>query len=547
MNLTKAAEVIEFVRSLGVVDFCLCAGARNSPFITVLDENRILLEKSGQLYSFFEERSAAFFALGRAQQTQKPVAIITTSGTAATELISTAVEAYYTQTPLIFITADRPPSYRQTGAPQSIEQLGIFSHYSLPTIDLDDDLSALKHLRWSQKIPLHLNVCFSEPLLTGSIPSLCQTPRPYNFNDDANKDEKNEFQPSQEETLKALDVFFHQCRNPLFLISGLSTKEQNSVRQSLENFNGAWWIESLSGLRGHPSLEASRIKSGERFIQHLLEKKVFDGVIRIGSVPTTRIWRDLEERFLLPVLTLANSPFSGLARASTMAPLACLSAVVDHYQSFATKNFESSLTASWRTLDNELTEKISATLASHPRAELSLVRKLSQLVGEQPLYLGNSLPVREWDWIAQPILSKAVAGNRGANGIDGQLSSYYGWMPKGQQTWALLGDLTTLYDLSAPWILSQLSAEHQNFTLVIMNNSGGQIFQPMFGREAFINKHSLGFSGWAQMWGLSYSCLDRIDSTHLTKPPHILELRPDEQATLALRAEIDRLWKTHLL
>ena len=140
-------------------DFCLCAGARNSPLISIMDENKSLLEKvGGNLYHFFEERSASFFALGRSQISKRPVAIITTSGTATTELISATVEAFYTQTPLILITADRPPNYRGTGAPQSIEQIGIFSHYAYPTIDLYQNFDLLETLNWDKLKPLHLNI-----------------------------------------------------------------------------------------------------------------------------------------------------------------------------------------------------------------------------------------------------------------------------------------------------------------------------------------------------------------------------------------------------
>lgn len=528
MNLSKAAKIIEYIRALGVVDFCLCAGARNSPFITLLDENKTTLEESGHLFHFFDERSASFFALGRSQQSQRPVAIITTSGTAATELISAAVEAFYTKTPLIFITADRPPSYRGTGAPQSIEQLGIFSHYSVPTVDIYESLEPLETIQWDQTIPLHLNVCFAEPLLSATIPVLTRSPLTVN---------KPSLVSNPDSHTEGLLDFYSTCKHPLFIISGLHQDQRALVAKGLDNFSGAWWTESLSGLRGHPGLEPNRIRSGERFVQHLLAQKVFDGVIRIGSVPTTRVWRDLEERFPIPVLSLTDSNLSGLARRSTLAPLSVLSDVTQHYEG------TSQLETKWRELDRLLAREISKTLESYPESQLSLVKQLSKIVNEQPLYLGNSLPVREWDWMAEPILSSAISGNRGANGIDGQISTFFGWMPEGHHSWALLGDLTTLYDLNAPWILRQLPKN--SWTLVVMNNGGGHIFKPMFGREAFINRHPFGFEAWANMWELTYSCLSLL-SAELSAIPNILELRPSEQQTIALRMEIENIWKNQL-
>lgn len=144
-NLDSARRLIGEVRARGARDFCVCAGSRNSPLLAVLGVD---------VFSFVDERSAAFFALGRIKLHSSPVAVVTTSGTAAAELLPAAIEAYYSGLPLILITADRPARFRGTGAPQSIEQAGLFGVYaetSLPS--------------WSGSRPLHLNVEFDEPLL----------------------------------------------------------------------------------------------------------------------------------------------------------------------------------------------------------------------------------------------------------------------------------------------------------------------------------------------------------------------------------------------
>jgi len=119
-NLADARRVIGSAQELGVRDFCVCGGSRNAPLLAVV----------GAAYSFVDERSAAFFALGRIKLTGRPVAVITTSGTAAAELLPAAIEAHYSGLPLILITADRPARYRGTGAPQAIEQEGIFGVYA---------------------------------------------------------------------------------------------------------------------------------------------------------------------------------------------------------------------------------------------------------------------------------------------------------------------------------------------------------------------------------------------------------------------------------
>ena len=118
-----AQSVLQACMNLGVREFVVCAGSRNSDLVHGLLQHRDQV----QLYSFFEERSAAFFALGRTLAQPYPVAIITTSGTAAAELLPAVIEAHYQERPLVMITADRPIRYRGSGAPQAIERSELSS------------------------------------------------------------------------------------------------------------------------------------------------------------------------------------------------------------------------------------------------------------------------------------------------------------------------------------------------------------------------------------------------------------------------------------
>ena len=152
-NIDTARRLIDDVRSRGAREFCVCAGSRNSPLLAVLG-TRTNESQDTRLYSFVDERSAAFFAIGRAKLHGNPVAVVTTSGTAAAELLPATIEAFYSGIPLILITADRPARFRGTGAPQSIEQVGIFGIYAETALE-----------SWSGSRPLHLNIEFDEPLL----------------------------------------------------------------------------------------------------------------------------------------------------------------------------------------------------------------------------------------------------------------------------------------------------------------------------------------------------------------------------------------------
>lgn len=123
IQLIQAA--LRLLAELGVREICVAAGARNAPVLTAL-----LHSQNIRLWNFFEERSAAFFALGRIHATGRPVAVLTTSGTAAAELLPAVIESHYQSLPLIAFTADRPKSFRGTGAPQAIEQANLFTPYA---------------------------------------------------------------------------------------------------------------------------------------------------------------------------------------------------------------------------------------------------------------------------------------------------------------------------------------------------------------------------------------------------------------------------------
>jgi 2-succinyl-5-enolpyruvyl-6-hydroxy-3-cyclohexene-1-carboxylate synthase len=148
-NIERARQLVQQVRQLGTNDFCACAGSRNSPLLAVLASLN-----DASVLSFVDERSAAFFAIGRAKLNGKPAAVVTTSGTAVAELLPAVVEAYYSALPLVLITADRPARFRGSGAPQAIEQIGIFGRYAATSLD-----------GWSRTTPLHLNIEFDEPLI----------------------------------------------------------------------------------------------------------------------------------------------------------------------------------------------------------------------------------------------------------------------------------------------------------------------------------------------------------------------------------------------
>ena len=293
-------------------------------------------------------------------------------------------------------------------------------------------------------------------------------------------------------------------KRPLVIIGGLAAKHRAFVRERVRN--APFYAEPLSGLREH-----STITAGERMIA----RGSFDGVVRIGNVPTLRFWRDLETMDV-PVVHYSDLPFTGLTRGE-LHPIDALPAI-ESDASFPG--------------DGEMRARIEAILDDEPQSELAMIRALSrELPAHTRVYLGNSLPVREWDLVAERKPFECEA-NRGANGIDGQLSTFFGWCDPSRDNVCLIGDLTAIYDLGAPWIVPQLG--HKRFRIVIINNGGGRIFsrvpslQSMDAslRERIIeNAHDVRFDHWAAMWNID-----------------VTELRPDAEASKRVWQRYDELW-----
>ena len=552
-NIALAEKCISQLFTSGVREIVVCAGARNAPLVKVLGS----LSKSSliKVYYFFEERSASFFALGRIKAFGRPVAVVTTSGTAVAELYPAVMESFYAGLPLVVVSADRPKNFRGKGAPQSIEQVGVFSHYvnSQNAVDWDE---STQDFNWTLALDAasQINVCFKEPLIDQPLDELFEDR--LRFIDEggvAASAASNSV--SQTEISSSIGQFFSKSRNPVVIVGELpsATDADRRLREGiidlLLEINQPVYIEAHSGLREVDRLSALRIQAGDRFVASKEVTSYFDGVIRIGSVPTVRLWRDLEDRLAhWPVLSFSHRPFSGLSRVDS-APFDYANGFEHLRKEVKTLHAYQELKESERdrflARDSEMYLKLQDLFEGFPLSEPSFVQALStQFKGPTKLFVGNSLPIREWD-LAARFSSEAlqVAGNRGVNGIDGLISTFLGWAEKSYENIILLGDLSALYDLAGLWPANQGYCPY--FRVAVINNSGGKIFKPMFKDANFENQHNLEFSKWAQMFNLSY--------VHVTSPGQfkdafaietqnqIIEIRPDDKQTQEFWASYDRL------
>ena len=294
-------------------EFVLCPGGRNAAWVIYLEQLQMAMPFAIRVHLHFEERSAAFFALSRIKVTGNPVAVVTTSGTAVANLLPGMMEAFYSGLPLVALTADRPQRFRSSGAPQAVEQTGIFSHYCHSSYDLSES-STLPKLDFALAGPSHINLCMEEYREPKNLESLFKSF--LQQADRATRETPELCSPSPlmptgpgEEKLKR---FLNRPR--LVLLSALPRAEQAKVKAWLLAYGGPIYAEAGSGLKEDPDLQHLMLRSGEGILQSEFFRSHIEGVLRIGQVPTCRYWRDIEQsEGAAEVLNISHLPFSGLS------------------------------------------------------------------------------------------------------------------------------------------------------------------------------------------------------------------------------------------
>lgn len=445
-----------------------CTGARNHDLLKLFGENHVTFE--------YDERMASFKALGFAKATKNPGIICTTSGTAVAECVPALLEAMYSKTPLILISGDRPKKLHGTGSPQTIDHeiltRGCRGSY------LEISLEEFKDLELRDpKFPLHINV-----LVDDTVPHN----HPVKYHTD----------------LGAFTSFIKDKRNPLFLFS----HEERSMRPLIQKFAELklpFYAECLS--EGH---DLSSIGT-ERSLVKAFNEGTFDCVVRVGHTPISKIWRLLEKR-PLPVFSFDSRNLPALSYGEVL-PLGSEDLIKSSW---------------WSELPKSLPEMVSDKallgdlVAKYPQSEVALMQAVhDQLSSDDIVYLGNSLIIRFFELVQKKPFE--VHGNRGVNGIDGQLATAVGLASGSKKNVVcILGDVTTLYDLSS------LREMPKNLKLIIMNNHGGRIFDMLKLDKRIIMEHEVHFKDMAQGMGLSYS-------RQLEDLPNVqvLELFPTQKET----------------
>lgn len=511
-NHVWSSLLLEELFRLGVRDIALAPGSRSAPLTMAAAAHQ-----GFRRHLHFDERGLGFMALGLAKGSNRPVAVIMTSGTAVANLWPAVAEAQLTGVPLIILSADRPHELIDNGANQAIDQQGIFGRYPVyqqnlpsptPTIPAAFVLSSVDQALARQVLTpgvVHFNCMYPEPLYPGEHYqdfSDYLAPLGNWLNSQTPWSPWQQSEPSCPPQAEWEN--FRQKRG--IIVAGRITDPQQAEAatelaerlgwplladiQSQLRFDRRNLIElDLALNNAAVAAELGRAEVLLQFGARLVSK-------RLGQFIKQQAWHDYwlvdpQPARLDPDYRLRNR-------------LLCSAGA------FASAHPVTASKAPWHRLPALLQPVGQAIAAACDHfSELGVCHRINSLI-EGQLFVGNSMPARLMDMLGETGKGPSrVMTNRGASGIDGLIATAYGFAQSSNQpTTLLIGDLSALHDLNSLALLSKAS---QPLVVILLNNDGGSIFRmlpvPTEGEllESYYRlPHGLGFEHAAAMFGLAY-------------------------------------------
>ncbi len=492
-NLVWTSILVETLFRLGLKTAVICPGSRSAP-LAIAFANHSNIDAIPVL----DERSAAFFALGVARQQHQPVALVCTSGTAGANFYPAVIEAYESRVPLLIFTADRPPELRDCNAGQAIDQQKLYGsfpnwHTELAIASVEPVL--LAYLRqtiihaWDRTLfpvpgVVHLNMPLREPLAPSPEPYVQAQALTFNSTDF--------FSAVSAESLPLhssappLPLTEWQASTQGIIIAGLAQPTSPEIYcraiAALSSFLGYPVLaEGLSPLRNYADLIPNLISTYDLILRNAAwaEKLAPAIVLRIGEMPTSKQLRNwlTETEPLQWVIDPSGRNLDPLHGKTIHlhGSVEQLAAELDGQDLNAAQ--VSSYWHLWQAAEVETRQNRDRALSKTTHLfEGKAAWMLSHcLPADTPLFISSSMPVRDVDFFWVPGNSRIRPFfNRGANGIDGSLSTALGIAHHNQSSVMLTGDLALLHDTNG-FLLRQHFVGH--LTIVLINNNGGGIFE----------------------------------------------------------------------
>ena len=539
--------LIEGFARADVRQFFISPGSRSTPLVEAVAERQ-----DAKTVVHFDERGAAFAALGFGRATGKPAVLICTSGTAVANYFPAVIEAFESEIPLIVLSADRPIEAVGTGANQTIAQAGIFGSFAIQSFDLDPNQLLQDHqqivritgeiLKQSGSGPVQVNLRFRKPLLVPAQQISARLRWP------AELRSPNRVVPLEHDR-EIVKTKLAESKRTLVVVGQLDQRiARPMLMKSLAKLGAPVFASVLSGLRQCETKDPAPVLCHYEFYLDSLDQagiEAPDLILHLGRAqPSSALERFLENR-KIPTIVIAPGKRRYDPQGTALRQIDCDPA------EFLAEMELSGLNSDWAkslwSLEQRAAHKL-AGLGSKPEKinEWSLAVRLSRLLQkDQGIFLASSLPVRE----ADACFSKLAPGlrlesNRGVSGIDGTIASAAGFCQGlSERVTVLIGDLALLHDLNSLSMLRELPV-----TVVAINNDGGGIFEllPIKQETKHFEKfwgtpHGLSFEAAASMFGLTYTSpqtLVAFESEYreslARKGATIIEVRTSREETAAV-------------
>lgn len=517
--------VYKMVASLvqaGVQHVVVSPGSRSTPLAYAFASTKQLT-----MYRQVDERAAAFFALGIAKATAKPVVLLCTSGTAAANYYPAIVEASYARVPLIVITADRPHELREVGAPQAINQTNLYGAHVKWSVDfpLPDGAAPTlpfieRHIARAVAIatsapfgPVHMNVPFREPLLI----DFCDELPDVTFKQSI----IGQLTPPKDAQLELTSIL-RQTKKGFVIVGELPLGTDLTVMwEFVRQLKWPIIVESLSNMRTSVPTDClpyvittyDAIMKNDDF-KALVEPET---VLRIGAQPVSKfIMQFITKSQPQAYIVVDEDP---MFRDSTGVSTHFLHASIGEWLiqlDLSETALEAAYLAEWQDANDIALEYIEH-YAEGAIDEGAMVSRLLEVIPNgSDVFVSSSMPIRDIDtFLMTTSKDIRIFANRGANGIDGVVSTAMGLSQgNNRETYLLIGDLAFLHDVNG-LIASRYQA--CNITVIVMNNDGGGIFSylPQSTVEAhyenlFGTPTALEFQDIARMYDMDYICIEDI-------------------------------------
>ena len=441
-STSLARVVVRQLIEAGITDAVISPGSRNAPLSLAMyaaSEKGLL-----KLHIRIDERSAAYFALGLAKASSRPVPIVCTSGTAVANYHPAVLEAHHSNVPLLVLTADRPAILRRTGANQTTEQARIFGNAVRYFADVSGGVFPLElPLDSLHRGPVHLNLQFEEPLLP---------------DEDSNWLNEIKVAPRVKPTGKSAGTLKVNSTRGVLIIGhdrgGLTVAEVSKIASDLE-----WPVISEDPLSFPEAISHAALFLASPAIRKNLAPET---VVVIGRTTLSR-----------PINAL-------IASAKTQIVIDPRMATVDTYRvadqrfiaapKVVSKPADPDWHEQWRKLSLR-TAKLVSEISNW--SESALARELAvELTGA--VFIASSRPIRDLESFATPRTGIETFANRGLAGIDGNISTALGIATARPSATAIIGDLAFLHDLTG--LVGNTSA---NLRIIAINNDGGGIFSTL--------------------------------------------------------------------